>query len=385
VPLFLNQFTGGSPRGGDRVHVFLNAQSGVLGLTEMDEVNLPNANAEIVFSVVIGTFNGARTLGAALDSLEGQVTDYSYEILVINDASTDSTMQIANRPSVRRIDLDVNRGHGHALNVGLAEARGEYMAMMDDDCVPPPDWLQQLGAAWNSVSTEVTMIGGLVEPFETDTFNRRYVAFRRPLRHQEAEIDENAGFWTRLLYQFSPPNIRPEPGPVYFTVGANMSVRVHAAREAGGFTEARGAGEEESLARPLRSTFGPNTVQLFPQIVMRHNFHGSFRDSLRRSRSYGRASGRQWVRNRNLPSLSPLLPLATLISAVVAIISPVSALVVLVLSPYVLYRRWYSWLKSGGPRASILYPYAQATEDLANNVGFAQGVWRELRLHRRDL
>jgi hypothetical protein len=160
---------------------------------------------------------------------------------------------------------------------------------------------------------------------------------------------------------------------------------VHAAREAGGFTEARGAGEEESLARPLRSTFGPNTVQLFPQIVMRHNFHGSFRDSLRRSRSYGRASGRQWVRNRNLPSLSPLLPLATLISAVVAIISPVSALVVLVLSPYVLYRRWYSWLKSGGPRASILYPYAQATEDLANNVGFAQGVWRELRLHRRDL
>jgi glycosyltransferase involved in cell wall biosynthesis len=339
----------------------------------------------VMFTVVIGTFNGARTLGAALDALELQVTDFTYEILVVNDASTDTTNEIATRPSVRRIDLEVNRGHGHALNVGLAEARGEFMAMLDDDCVPPLNWLQQLGLAWKSVSAEVTMIGGLVEPFETDTFNRRYVAFRRPLRHQEAQIDEGAGFWPRLLYQLSPPKDRPEPRPVYFTVGANMSVRVRAAREAGGFTEARGAGEEESLARPLRSTFGPDTVQLFPGIVMRHNFHASFRDTLRRSRSYGRASGREWVKKRNLPSLSPLVPLATLIAAAVAVVSPVSALVVLVLSPYVLYRRWYTWRKLGGPRASIVYPYVQATEDVANNLGFVQGVWREMRLRHRDI
>jgi len=338
-----------------------------------------------MFSVVIGTFNGARTLADALNALESQVTEFTYEILVVNDASTDATAEIADRPSVRRIDLEVNRGHGHALNVGLAEARGEFMAMLDDDCVPPQNWLQQLGLAWKSVSAEVTMIGGLVEPYETDTFNRRYVAFRRPLRHQEADIDENAGFWARLVYQFSPPKNRPESRPVYFTVGANMSVRVRAAREAGGFTESRGAGEEESLARPLRATFGPNTVQLFPGIVMRHNFHASFRDTLRRSRSYGRASGRAWVKNHTLPSLSPLLPFATLVAAAVAIVSPVSSLVVLVLSPYVLYRRWYTWMKSSGLRVSIVYPYAQATEDFANNLGFVQGVWRELRNHRRDL
>lgn len=339
----------------------------------------------VTFSVVIGTFNGARSLGDALNALESQVTEFPYEILVVNDASTDATAEIANRPSVRRIDLHENKGHGHALNVGLAEARGEFMAMLDDDCVPPQSWLQQLGLAWRSVGDEVTMIGGLVEPFETDTFNRRYIAFRRPLRHQEANIDERAGFWPRLLYQFSPPKNRPESRPVYFTVGANMSVRVRAAREAGGFTESRGAGEEESLARPLRATFGPNTVQLFPEIVMHHNFHTSFRDTLRRSRSYGRASGRAWVRNHTLPSLSPLLPFATLIAAAVAVVSPVSSVVILVFSPYVLYRRWYAWMKSGGSRASIVYPYAQAAEDVANNLGFVQGVWRELRLRYQDL
>jgi glycosyltransferase involved in cell wall biosynthesis len=336
-----------------------------------------------MFSVVIGTFNGARILSVALDALEAQITEFTYEILVINDASTDSTAEVASRPSVRLINLELNQGHGHTLNVGLAEAHGQFMAMMDDDCVPPPRWIQQLGLAWHSVGPDVTMIGGLVEPFETDTFNRRYVAFRRPLSHQEAEIAESAGFWPRLLHQLSPPRMRPDPRPVYFTVGANMSVRVDAARGAGGFTDARGAGEEESLARPLRSKFGPQTVQLFPNIVMRHNFDPSLRDTFRRSRSYGRTKGRDWVRDRDIPTLAPLLPCATLVAVVVAVVSPVSSVVLLALSPYVLYRRWFTWLRAGGSREAIVYPYVQAGEDLANNVGFVQGVLRELRTRRR--
>jgi len=70
-----------------------------------------------MFSVVIGTFNGAPTLAVALDALEAQVTDFTYEILVVNDASTDSTAAIARRPSVRLINLEQNQGHGHTLNV----------------------------------------------------------------------------------------------------------------------------------------------------------------------------------------------------------------------------------------------------------------------------
>lgn len=348
----------------------------------MSSEDTPNSDA-VMFSVVIGTFNGARTLGVALDAIEAQDTEFTYEILVVNDASTDSTAEIANHPPVRLINLELNRGHGHALNVGLAEARGQFMAMMDDDCVPHRRWIQQLGVAWRSVGPDVTIIGGLVEPFDTDTFNRRYVAFRRPLRHQEEQINESAGFLPRLLYQFSPPRMHAQPRAVFFTVGANMSVRIDAAREAGGFTERRGSGEEESLARALRSRFGPETVQLFPEIVMHHDFHPSLRDTFRRSRSYGRGSGRDWVRDRDIPSLSPLVPFAALVAGVVAIASPVSSLAVFVLSPYVLYRRWFAWFRAGGSREAIIYPYLQAVEDMANNVGFAEGAWRELRVRRR--
>ena len=336
----------------------------------------------LMFSVVIGTFNGSSTLRSALDALDDQSTEFAYEILVVNDASTDSTATIANRPSVRLINLELNQGHGHTLNVGLAEARGKYMAMMDDDCVPPRNWLQELGLAWNSVGPEVTMIGGVVEPLEADTLNRRYVAYRRPLRHQEAELAERAGLWLRLRYQISPPRMRWEQRSVYFTVGANMSVRVDAAREAGGFTEARGAGEEESLARPLRARYGPDTVQLFPNIVMLHRFDASLRDTFRRSHSYGRAKGREWVRDKDIPTIAPLVPGATLLAGLIALVSPLTAVLFLVLSPYLLYRHWLDWLRSSSSRESILYPYVQAGEELASNVGFAEGVLREIRSRR---
>jgi glycosyltransferase involved in cell wall biosynthesis len=349
-------------------------------MSSNDEADL----STVMFSVVIGTYNGAATLGVALDALEAQITEYSYEILVINDASTDSTAAIANRPGIRLFNLEVNRGHGHALNVGLEEAQGQFMAMMDDDCVPPPQWIQQLGDAWNSVTPEVTMIGGLVEPLETDTFNRRYVAFRRPLRHQESEINEDAGLWPRLLYQLAPPEMRLDARTVYFTVGANMSVRVATARQVGGFSEDRGSGEEESLARPLRSKFGRQTVQLFPNIVMQHDFDPSLRDTFRRSRSYGRASGKEWVRDRDIPSLAALLPGAALVAVAIAVVSPVLALVAFALSPYVLYRRWFAWRRESGVREALVYPYVQAGEDIASNVGFTEGVWHELRTRRKS-
>lgn len=342
-----------------------------------------DSDRTLMLSVVIGTFNGARTLGAALDAVEAQITEFAYEVLVINDASTDTTVEIASRSGIRLITLGRNQGHGHTLNVGLAEARGRFMAMMDDDCVPPPHWIQELALAWNSVGPEVTMIGGLVEPLETDTFNRRYVAFRRPLTHQEAELDEDAGLWRRLRYQLSPPERRLERRPVYYAVGANMSVRIDAAREAGGFTEARGAGEEESLARPLRSKFGLDTVQLFPNIVMRHDFHRSLRDTFRRSRSYGRTHGRDWIRDRDIPTIAPLIPCAALVAGAVAVVSPMASFVIFLASPYFLYRRWFRWLRAGGSREAFVYPYVQAAEDIVGNVGFAQGLWHELRTQGR--
>jgi GT2 family glycosyltransferase len=95
-------------------------------------------------SVVVCSYNGAATLEACLRSL--LELDYpDYEVILIDDGSTDQTRAIAGRyaPSVRAIPQE-NRGLGVARNVGLRAATGEVIAYTDSDCVADPDWLTLL-------------------------------------------------------------------------------------------------------------------------------------------------------------------------------------------------------------------------------------------------
>lgn len=94
-------------------------------------------------SVVVATYNGARTLNACLDSLQ-RLNYPDYEVIVIDDGSTDATPEIAGKfPSVRYIRQE-NRGLSAARNAGIAAAAGEIIAFTDDDCRADEDWLYYL-------------------------------------------------------------------------------------------------------------------------------------------------------------------------------------------------------------------------------------------------
>jgi glycosyltransferase involved in cell wall biosynthesis len=94
-------------------------------------------------SVVVCTYNGSRTLEQCLRSL--QELDYpDYEVIVVNDGSTDDTPKILDRfPEVKAIHQP-NRGLSAARNVGLHAATGEIVAYTDDDCFADPGWLAHL-------------------------------------------------------------------------------------------------------------------------------------------------------------------------------------------------------------------------------------------------
>lgn len=91
-------------------------------------------------SVIVCSFNGAKTLAACLDSL-GKLSYPNYEVLLVDDGSSDSTAEIAARyPQVRYIHQQ-NHGLSHARNTGAASARGEVFAYTDSDCMVDSDWL----------------------------------------------------------------------------------------------------------------------------------------------------------------------------------------------------------------------------------------------------
>ena len=88
-------------------------------------------------SVIIPVYNGGRFLGAALESVWAQ--DYRpIEVLVIDDGSTDSSGEIARSFAEVRYFRQDNAGPASARNLGLLNARGEFIACLDADDIWMP-------------------------------------------------------------------------------------------------------------------------------------------------------------------------------------------------------------------------------------------------------
>lgn len=109
-------------------------------------------------SVVIATYNGAATLKTCLDSL--LLLNYpDYEILLVDDGSTDSTQAIAGQyPTLQNLRHPKNQGLSAARNTGIAAATGEIVAFTDSDCRADEDWLYYL--IGDLVASRFTGMGG---------------------------------------------------------------------------------------------------------------------------------------------------------------------------------------------------------------------------------
>ncbi len=107
-------------------------------------------------SVVVCTYNGARTLRECLQAL--RALDYpDFEVLVVDDGSTDESAAIARELGFRVVS-DGRQGLSGARNSGLRAASGEIVAYIDDDAWADPHWLYYLATVF--LETEHAGVGG---------------------------------------------------------------------------------------------------------------------------------------------------------------------------------------------------------------------------------
>jgi glycosyltransferase involved in cell wall biosynthesis len=136
-----------------------------------------------VISVIIPAYNAVKYLAEAIESALAQ-TRPAKEIIVVDDASTDRTVEIARSFGDRVTVLQnaVNSGPGHSRNVGVAASTGEYLAFLDADDKWLPEHLEDLAGLldqWPEAARWESTILPKPKPFNYEIRERDWNPARR--------------------------------------------------------------------------------------------------------------------------------------------------------------------------------------------------------------
>ena len=198
-------------------------------------------------SVVIPTFGRPEQLVECLTALAGQIGPVGgFEVIVVDDGNAEPLDWVFQEFS-RRLDLRLvrqsNQGPGAARNAGARLARARYLAFLDDDCRPAPEWLACLTDGLDRNPDH--LIGGRVVN----------------------ALEENLYATTsQLILELAYAHHNAAPGDPQFFASNNMVVAAGRFREIGGFDETfRPASEDRDLCARwreagLRLTFVPEAV-----------------------------------------------------------------------------------------------------------------------------
>ena len=194
-------------------------------------------------SFVMPAFNAQETVGEAISSVLQQ-THRDFELVVVDDGSTDATGSIAAGLPEARVVQQENAGVAAARNRGIKEARGELIAFCDADDVLYPQHLEALLAVWERHGGIATANSFWLFPGGTHHSRRRYKGgFPKPARQRLAilqqnfvstlslfprslveeigpfdtslEVAEDWDFWLRAIYAGHRVALQPKPLSLY--------------------------------------------------------------------------------------------------------------------------------------------------------------------------
>lgn len=216
-------------------------------------------------SVVVPTLNEASSIEAMLQSLANQ-TYQNFEVIIVDDGSTDGTLEVVNDwkndlPSLHVIERSNETGIPSALNTGIEAARGEYVARHDADDFSDINRLQRQFDYLESYP-EVALVGTGAYHIEPDDSIRS----RRRVRENPPK---------QLYHEKSP-----------FIHGSIM-MRAEAFHSIGGYDESLPASEDRDLWVRMQSEFELRNIDA-PLYYLRLTGESAYASQLYRSKLYGK-------------------------------------------------------------------------------------------------
>lgn len=175
---------------------------------------------DLRYSFVIPARNEVRDIARTLEGIGGQQAD-SYEVIVIDDGSTDGTLDLvrSRRDAVRLFETTGGQGTAAARNLGIVHARSEVIVFLDADVVVPPDYLEQLGLIYArgpdfvAVESRIPDARALVSRFQQATHAAEYDGIRNTGFTQAFSCRREAA--TKIRFAENYPTNGGEDGDFY--------------------------------------------------------------------------------------------------------------------------------------------------------------------------
>ncbi len=231
-----------------------------------DDVSAPESASSVRLSVIIACLNAEDTLAEQLEALAGESCPVGWELLICDNGSTDTTVQVAERYRgrlpLRIIDASARRGAGAARNCGAQVAHGAWLAFCDADDVVGSGWLAAMAQALEAHP----FVAGR---FEAERLNSRGARRSRPLDQQQG-------------LQHSPTGAGlPHAG------AGNMGIHRDLFWRLNGFDQTMATLEDTDLSWRVQATGVP--LVYWPAAVMHVRLRASLRQMYHQGWSYGRA------------------------------------------------------------------------------------------------
>jgi glycosyltransferase involved in cell wall biosynthesis len=232
-----------------------------------------------MISVVIPVHNAAHTLGECLQAL--QRSDYAErEVIVVDDASTDTSAELAARYGCRVVRLPENVGAARAKNIGAREARGDIILFTDGDILLQPDTLR-LVAEHLQDSTVSGVVGLLGQKLRYNNFSSQF-----------------KNLWMHYTYKRIAGSLAAERGVgLFFTSIA--SIRKDVFERLGGFdTNYEGASVTEDIEFGQRLLSAACKVHLDGRLTVEHLKHYSLAGLLKTDLERAFGLTKTWLRKK---------------------------------------------------------------------------------------
>jgi glycosyltransferase involved in cell wall biosynthesis len=226
-----------------------------------------------LISVIVPVRNGAAHVGDQMAALAAQTYDGAWEVVVVDNGSTDRSAAIVESwrdrlPALTLVDASERRGLNFARNAGVAAARGDFLAFCDSDDAAVPGWLAAMAAA----AGRADIVGGEIEL---------------------DELNEPVGHAWELA---EPLGDLPTGGFVPYPPGGNCGIWASVAR-AIGWDEAFAFGSSD-MEFGWRAALAGFETAFVPEALMRLRFRRSVRALMRQHFRYGVSEPRLYRRFR---------------------------------------------------------------------------------------